>query len=670
MLPPLISLCSVVLILCLFPFVIVAPSYYFGDESGTLLHVPLGEALMVSILYNDTYLNRGIAGATVVTALYSGPGFFERELEIQGAPLGIYSFNFDSNDWELFDQFVFTIALSLENRTLASLVFEIEIIEVPTGLDIIGSSVLSALYNQEISIGVFYYDTWPGHDSEGITDANLAIIAITDDIDSYLDITSVTSVGADGHYTITLAALTRAGTAEFYVVVNKTNFQEQLIRFTISVSPSETDILVQNMLTFGPMFIIALALIGVFWRRILKVPKMVRRITAMLRQLARGKMPKSDKTIKSRHELVSELFNEMGKPIGLSRGIEGLAAEPIIIDIPVIEEMIIDLSILTDMTSEELEEFRQAVSKMKESEQVSFAREVIAQEAVRIAQERNTTVEEVLEEVRNQRVSLIGGEVTDSRPLAQIYGISEPTEWAEVEKAPEGRLTEAELTEMRSQLIARGLPIHEVDSLIEQARQLPKDVGEMLLKGVGQAVDMHETKEDVAYLTDSEIEMLRVQLTEEGADLQEIEKILDQARGVPRALAMELLEGFREDHEVKKKPEPPETMTEDELVALRGRLFIKGTPEEEIEKIIEQAKKVPRELVSEFLQEVEGLAPVDDAIEEFEDRLSDMDIEDLRKELKKRGLPKEEIESIVKQARNLPAALVDELLRSIDSEKK
>ncbi|MFX1271344.1 MAG: LamG-like jellyroll fold domain-containing protein [Promethearchaeota archaeon] len=647
--------------------VIVASSYYFGDESGTLLHVPYGEALLVSILYNNTYLNRGIAGATIVTAHYSGPGFFERELEIQGTPLGTYSFNFDSNDWELLDQFVFTIALSLENRTSASLVFEIKIIEIPTGLEVIGSSVLSVLYNQEISIEVFYYDTWPGHDSEGIIDANLVV---TGDIDSYLDITSVTPAGADGYYIITLVALSRPGTAELDVVVNRTNFQEQRIRFTISVSPSETDILVQNMLAYGPAFIIALALIGVFWRRVLKVPKMVRRISAMLRQLTRGKIPKTDKTIKSRHELVSELFNEMGDPIGLSRGIEGLAAEPIVIDIPVIEEMIIDLSILTDMTPEELEEFRQAVSKMKGSEQVSFAREVIAQEAVRIAQERNTTVEEVLEEVRQERISLIGGEVTDSRPLAQIYGISEPTEWAEVEKAPEARLTESELAEMRSQLIARGLPIHEVDSLIEQARQLPKDVGEMLLKGVGQAVDMHETKEDVAYLTDSEIEMLRVQLREEGAELQEIEKILDQARGVPRALAMELLEGFREDHEVKKKPEPPETMTEDELVALRGRLFIKGTPEEEIENIIEQAKKVPRDLVSEFLQEVEGLAPVDEDVVEFEDRLSEMDIEDLRKELKKRGLPEEEIKSILKQARNLPAALVDELLKSIDSEKK
>jgi hypothetical protein len=647
--------------------VIIAPYYYFGDQSGTLLHVPYGDALTVSILYNDTYMNRGIAAATIVTALYSGPGFFERSFNIQATGLGTYDFNFDSTDWDLFDRLVYTVVLSLENRTSASLVFEIEVIEIPTALEVVGSSVLSILYNQEISLEVAYYDMWPGHDSEGITNADLAIIG---DIGTYLDVIGIASSSVEGHYVITLVALRRTGTIGFDISVNRTNFKSQLIRITISVSPSEQDILLQNAMTYGSALIIALALIGVFWRRILKVPKMVRKISAMLRELSRGRIPKSDKTIKSRHELVSELFNEMGEPIGVTRGTDGLAAEPIIIEIPVIEEMIFDLSILTSMTPEELEEFRQAVSKMKGSDQVSFAREVIAQEAVRIARERNTSVEEVLEEVRQERISMIGGEVTDSRPLAQIYGISEPTEWAEVEKAPEERLTESELAEMRTQLIARGLPTHEVDSLIEQARQLPKDVGEMLLKGVGQAVDMHETKEDVAYLTDSEIEMLRVQLREEGADLQEIEKILDQARGVPRSLAMELLEGFREDHEVKKKPEPPETMTEDELVALRGRLFIKGTPENEIENIIEQAKKVPRNLVSEFLQEVEGLAPVEEDAAEFEDTLSEMDMEDLRKELKKRGLPKKEIESILRQARNLPAALIDELLKRIDAEKK
>ncbi|MHA1925796.1 MAG: hypothetical protein ACW974_07760, partial [Candidatus Thorarchaeota archaeon] len=344
--------------------VILASSYFFADESGTIFQVPYGDALTVSILYNDTYLGRGISHANIDTALYSGPGFFERILDLLDTAQGTYSFYFDSNDWQLNNRFTFTIGLSLENRTSASLVFEIEIIEIPTGLEVLGESVLSVLYGQEISLELTYYDIWPGHDSEGIANANIVIVG---NIGSYLDVTSITSAGEVGRYIITFEALRSTGTIEFDVVANKTNFEAQLLRFTISVSPSETDILIQNAMTYGSALIIALALIGVFWMRIIKVPKMVRKISAMLRQLSRGKIPKSDKTIKSRHELVSDLFNELGESVGLSRGTEGLAAEPIIIEIPVIEEMIIDLSLLTSMTPEELEEFRQAVSKMKAS---------------------------------------------------------------------------------------------------------------------------------------------------------------------------------------------------------------------------------------------------------------------------------------------------------------
>jgi hypothetical protein len=53
---------------------------------------------------------------------------------------------------------------------------------------------------------------------------------------------------------------------------------------------------------------------------------------------------------------------------------------------------------------------------------------------------------------------------------------------------------------------------------------------------------------------------------------------------------------------------------------------------------------------------------------EFEDRLSDLEIENLREQLEQRGLPQEEIASILKQAKNLPSALIDELLRSIDAD--
>ncbi|MFW9887680.1 MAG: hypothetical protein ACFFER_05820, partial [Candidatus Thorarchaeota archaeon] len=238
----------------------------------------------------------------------------------------------------------------------------------------------------------------------------------------------------------------------------------------------------------------------------------------------------------------------------------------------------------------------------------------------------------------------------------------------------EDHLNEKELQEMKTGLLERGLPMHEVDAVINQARSLPKDVAEMLLKSFGSAVDMHETEADTAKLSDMEIEMLRQQLTDEGASVKEIDKILEQAREVPRALAMELLKGFRHEQEVKqarKKKKPAETMSEDDLVALRGRLFIKGTPEHEIDTIIKQARSVPKEKAADFIRMVEETAPVqeDDRIE-FEDVLSEMEVEDLRIELKKRGLPAVEIEAIVAQARNLPKALVQDLLDSIDAEKK
>ncbi|MFX1261728.1 MAG: hypothetical protein ACFFAZ_06555, partial [Promethearchaeota archaeon] len=201
------------------------------------------------------------------------------------------------------------------------------------------------------------------------------------------------------------------------------------------------------------------------------------------------------------------------------------------------------------------------------------------------------------------------------------------------------------------------------------------DVAEMLLKSFGSAVDMHETEVDTAKLSDMEIEMLRQQLADEGASVKEIDKILEQAKEVPRALAMELLKGFRHEQEVKRekrrKKKPIETMSEEDLVALRGRLFIKGTPEHEIDTITEQAKTVPKDKAAEFIKMVEETAPVpmEDKIE-FEDVLSEMELEDLRMELKKRGVPVVEIEAIVAQAKNLPKALVQDLLDSIDAEKK
>ena len=48
------------------------------------------------------------------------------------------------------------------------------------------------------------------------------------------------------------------------------------------------------------------------------------------------------------------------------------------------------------------------------------------------------------------------------------------------------------------------------------------------------------------------------------------------------------------------------------------------------------------------------------------EKMSDFEIEDLRKELTQKGIPPYEIDTILEQARTLPRELLDELLKSLD----
>ena len=58
----------------------------------------------------------------------------------------------------------------------------------------------------------------------------------------------------------------------------------------------------------------------------------------------------------------------------------------------------------------------------------------------------------------------------------------EPT--PEEEEIPE-RLSAFELDELKAELIRRGVPTHEIDVIIEQAKKLPREMVEELIKSVG-----------------------------------------------------------------------------------------------------------------------------------------------------------------------------------------
>jgi SOS response regulatory protein OraA/RecX len=645
---------------------------YYVDGSVTDLQIPLGDVATIPILYNDTYNGLGIPGATIERAVYSGPGFYEENLTLYDDGLGNYAFDFDTRPYAATNSFEFTITLSLENRSTAHLTFWARIIEIPTSLTLEGSSALSLVYGDIVTVQVQYSDIWPGHDVSQITGATISVQGALGD---YLQVADVTPVsGQSGWYAVTFVAGTETGSVELSIVANKTDYASQSVGLVFTISPSEEFVFMRTVMTVGAAGAVALMLLAAIWVRVLRVPKLVRKLSAMIRQLRRGKVPKPDTSVMSRHEMVVDLFNEFAGPAGVKRRAEGISPEAVTVEVPEIETMIVDLAILTNMSPEELEEFRMAISKMKLSEQTTFAREVIQQEAVQAAQQQGISVEEVLEDVLQERLKRLGADPDAAeKSLAETYRIHESK--AEAEEAVAETLGDDEIQKMKKELLDRGLPEHEIDSVIGQARKLPKDVGEMLLKGFAQSAEMVEEEADHDFLSEKELNELREQLKKDEVSPKEIENIIKQARAVPRTLAMDLLKGVKHEQEEKKRRrrrpvKPVETLSDQELRELKRKLEEKGTPEKEIQSIMREAEKAPKDVAQRFLVEADKMEPFAEEPVEFEDRLTEMEVKRLRAELVKRGLPPPEIEAIVSQARNLPSALVDDLLKSIDAERE
>ncbi|MFW9956292.1 MAG: hypothetical protein ACFFD3_17250, partial [Candidatus Thorarchaeota archaeon] len=411
---------------------------------------------------------------------------------------------------------------------------------------------------------------------------------------------------------------------------------------------------------------------AVVWVRILRVPKIIRIISGQIRVIRKGKIPKPAKGVQSRRALVTDIFNDLYESTGIKRRAADIPSEPIIVEVPEIEELVIDLSILTGMTQEELDDFKFEIAKMKMSQQTSFVREVIAQELVRVAALQNKSVEQVLQEVVEERKKRIGRDVTPAK-IEDYIPAETP---AEVVEPPvegiefEDRLREFELEEMTVELEKRGIPKHEIESFISQSRELPKDVVQMLLQSFQPRIKAESIEEKIEHLTEAEIEDLRAELVKRKVSEREIDSILDQARKLPKELALEL---FKEQEETakKKRKERVETLSGAEFYSLREELEGKGLPPEEIEAIMNTAKTAPKKVVMEYLKSIDKEEPAEIEQEiEFEDTLGELEIEELREQLVQRNLPHDEIEAILTQAMGLPKALIEDLLKSIDADLK
>ncbi|MHA1926059.1 MAG: hypothetical protein ACW974_09100 [Candidatus Thorarchaeota archaeon] len=444
-----------------------------NEDSGEL-EVPHGDTLDITFLYNDTEYLRGIPGATDLEAVLIHSTNIEDKESLYLIELsdGNYTLGFESGRWYVSDEpYHLIVKIGLTNRTTATINVYITIVVVPTMLVYDGESSISLSYSQTWEIRVRYIDTWPSHGNIGIEGG--IVNADSFNIRYVRVLSNESDPAGGGWYIITISSLIEEGSS---VVTSE-------ISIPIAVKPSSTDLLIQSTILYGVPIIAILIVGAILWSRVFKLPKILKKMNQMMKALKRGVIPSTPENIRSRQEIVAELFNETCAPVGVTKQPEAMPVYAIAIDVPEIEELLIQLTILTEMTPEELEDFRSEVSKMTLSEQVAFTKEVITQQAIKLAKVQGKSIESLLEEISTQARAMIEG-----RPLITDDTLreTEPSETAERPDTEIGddRLSESELNKLRQRLFRAGLPMDEIESIMVQVAKLSRSLVDELVKSI------------------------------------------------------------------------------------------------------------------------------------------------------------------------------------------
>ena len=481
---------------------VYAPALNQLGENSLDLRVPYGDVLPLVLFYNDTWYNNGIPGATEITGVVLGGTIPDRNyLQIEEMANGNYSLSFDTTRWGVSDNsYRVILSLYLGNWSRATIEIKIAIIEVPTGLQVDDDS-LTMSYGQLYTVWVFYYDDWTGHSGEGIAGGTINATSLNTEyvVISY----NQSDPSRPGWYEIRLQStgilqgiFGTQGSTIVSIILSKDNYESAGISVTVSIEPSEFDVLVQRAVVFGVPIGFVILIGAVLWNRLFSVPKRLREIRGMVRTISKGKIPTPPDNVHSRQEIVADLFNDIAGAIGITKLASSMPSEAIPTDVPEIEELLIQLSILSELTDEELEDFKLDVSKMKLSEQVNFVKEVINQEAIKQGRIERKPMELILEETAAKARAVLAGEeieaVMESEPIIETIKPREPEEVEKpLPKVPEFEeisstdlLDESEIKEVRKQLVAAGIEGSELETIMEQVRELPKELAEELLQSI------------------------------------------------------------------------------------------------------------------------------------------------------------------------------------------
>jgi len=289
------------------------------------------------------------------------------------------------------------------------------------------------------------------------------------------------------------------------IILNLDNYEQQELELSVTIEPTEMQYTMSSAISIATPSFLLLILAAVLWTRHFSIPKRLRQLNGQIKALRKGKIPKPVTESKSRQDLVAELFNDTFVKLDITRTSTQMPDVAIPIKVPEIRELLIQLSILTHLNQEELDEFNADISKMKMSEQAAFVKEVIMQEAIRAARAEGKTVEEIVEEVERQATRMLSdpdatedaepevGEEVEERVFLVDEEVEDKVEEVDTEdKTPTEeetvkteKLSTFEIDELKSELIKKGVPNHEIDMIIEQARQLPRELVDELVKSLG-----------------------------------------------------------------------------------------------------------------------------------------------------------------------------------------
>ena len=497
--------------------VVISPEQNKVDGNPRALLVPIGDSVIIDFLYNDTYNSGGLSGATLADdTKISGPGLdfplTRDNFSLVALGNGTYRLVFDTNnpafDEVSIDAFRIIIELELSNRLTAIVLVQVTVIRIPTELTIMPSTTSLLLMNGGTqSLELFYNDTWH---NRGIAGASFNVTSSSPGVFS---VTSREGEEAGYYYIDVMTGGIRLSnsSATLGIVIGYENHAVQPLVILVTVYQSPADILATNGVMYGlPASLIVILLLAGYVK-VWSVPKRIRQINGQIKALRKGKIPKPISGVKSRQQLIADLFNDTYSDVSITRTADKMPLESITVDIPEMGELLIQLSLLTHLGPEELDDFKADIAKMRLSEQATFVKEVIMQEALRAARRDNMTLEQVLEKTRNEAKMRLSGEKVPVSVAEVSEAVEEeeeslilerkaprPVEPARVEPritpkaaeefealtTPSETLSPLELDELRKDLEAKGIPRHEIDTIMNQAKELPRDLVEELVRSI------------------------------------------------------------------------------------------------------------------------------------------------------------------------------------------